>query len=97
MEIEVKAHVRKIHRKCYRRTCQCEKSPVIKTAPLAPRLIPKSQYGISVWVHCLVEKYWQGIPLNRVLNDFKSIDLDISPGVSVHGVAKVGHSSVLKC
>jgi len=85
IEIEVKAHVRKIHRKCYRRTCQCKNSPIIKTAPPAPRLIPRSQYGVSVWIHFLVEKYWLGMPLNRTLKDFKSIDLDISPGTIVGG------------
>ena len=85
VEVEVKAYVRKIHRKCYRRTCQCKNSPVIKVAPPAMRLIPRNQYGVSVWVHLLVEKYWLGMPLNRTLKDFKSIDLDISSGTIIGG------------
>jgi len=85
VEVDVKAHVRKIHRKCYRRTCQCKNSPIIKVAPPAPKLIPKSPYGVSIWVHTLVEKYWLGIPLNRVLKDFKSIDLSISAGSIIGG------------
>lgn len=80
VEVEVKAHVRKIHRKRYRRTCQCKSAPIIKTAPSTPKLIPKSPYGVSVWVRFLVQKYWLGMPLNRTLKDLKSIGLDIPSG-----------------
>ena len=61
IEIDVKAHVRKIKCQRYKKTCQCPNVPGLITAPPAPRLIPKpvlsevegSSLGVSVWVEVL--------------------------------------------
>ena len=42
-EVEVKAHVRKIKRKKYKKGCHCEGTPGIITATPAPRLISKGR------------------------------------------------------
>jgi hypothetical protein len=50
IEVQVQAHRRRIHRKRYRKGCQCPQVAGILTAPPAPRLLPKSSLGVSVWV-----------------------------------------------
>ena len=57
LEIEVKAHVRKIRRKRYKKTCHCPTTPTIITAPPVAKLIPKSKLGISIWVEVILTKY----------------------------------------
>ena len=51
IEVEVRAYRRRIHRKRYRRTCDCPNESQTLTAPAPPKLIPKGRYGVSVWVH----------------------------------------------
>jgi hypothetical protein len=55
-----------IRRRRYRRTCTCD-GPSIVTAPLAPKLIPKGRYGVSVWVEVLLDKYLSYRPTERLL------------------------------
>ena len=85
VEVEVKAYTRVIRRKCYKRGCQCSRSPIIKTAPPAPRLIWKSPFGVSVWVEFLLGKFWFSSPSNRTIKNLSSIGLDIAPGSVVGG------------
>ena len=49
IEIEVRAHTRKIVRPQWRRTCDCPSSPMEVSAPPALRLFDNTPYGISVW------------------------------------------------
>src|SRR5713101_9097872 len=49
IEVQVQAYIRRIHRPRYQKTCQCPQVPGIVTAPPAPRVIPKSPLGVSVW------------------------------------------------
>jgi transposase len=51
LEIEVRAHRRRIRRRRDRATCDCDPARRTLTAPPPPKLIPKSNYGISIWVH----------------------------------------------
>jgi transposase len=57
LEIEVRASRRVIHRHRYRPTCDCGCHPGLVLAPPAPRVIPKSILGVSVWVTVLLDKY----------------------------------------
>lgn len=57
IEVEVQAHIRRIERQRYQKGCQCPQGPGIITAPPAPRLIPKSPLGVSVWTRVLLDKY----------------------------------------
>jgi hypothetical protein len=54
IEVQVRAHVRRIKRKMYRRGCRCEQSPGLITAPLPPRLLPRNPLGPSAWVEVLL-------------------------------------------
>ena len=60
IEIEVKAYVRKIHRARHLRQCGCDTGSAIVCAPLAPKIIPKGKFGISVWSTVLLDKYLYG-------------------------------------
>ncbi len=66
IEIEVKAHRRKIVRPRWRRGCGCASSPSeVATEPPA-RLFPGTPFGISVWTHVLHERFACLRPCRRV-------------------------------
>ena len=43
--VQVQAHLRRIQRHRYQKTCRCPQVPGLVTAPPAPRVIPKSPLG----------------------------------------------------
>ncbi len=88
IEIEVKAHKRRIRRRRYWPTCQCP-LPQIITAPGPPKLIPKGLYGISLWVQILLDKYCFLRPTNRLLEDLRTYGVDLSPGTLTGGLKKL--------
>ena len=89
VEIQVKAYRRKIRRKRYKKTCQCDGVPGIITAPGPAKLILKGTLGLSVWVHLLLEKYLYQRPINRLLESFKDIEYDVPPGTIGGGLKKL--------
>jgi transposase len=89
IEIEVKAHKRKIRRQSYQPTCECDHLPGILTAPGPPKLIPKGLYGVSVWETILLDKYCFLRPTNRLLQDLKTHGLDLSLGTVTGGLKKL--------
>ena len=89
IEIDVAAHVRRIKRRCYRKGCGCPDVPFLITAPPAPRLIPKSLLGVSVWVEVLLQKYQYAIPTNRLCTDLKTLGAPISQGTITGGLQKL--------
>jgi len=54
--VSVRAYVRRVRRKRYRRTCQCPTTPAVISAPPPARLIPKGKLGISVGVEILLDQ-----------------------------------------
>lgn len=89
IEINVGAHVRRIKRRCYKKGCDCPHVPTLMTAPPAPRLIPKSSLGVSVWVEVLLQKYQYAIPTNRLCIDLKTLGAPISQGTLTGGLQKL--------
>jgi transposase len=91
IEVEVKAHVRRIRRMAYTRNpgCTCEDTPVIVTAPPPPRLIPRSDYDVSFWVEVILSKYRYGQPSNRYLQDLGDQGLPVSPGTLAGGLQAI--------
>lgn len=89
VEIEVKAYVRKIHRKRYTGQCDCEACNTIVCAPKAPKIIPKGKFGISVWSTVLLDKYLYGRPSERLLQDMGNHGLDMAPGTLAGGLQKI--------
>jgi transposase len=91
-EVQVKAHIRRIVRKCYKKSCSCPHTPTnpgIIVALPAPKVIPKSPYGISIWEQALLGKFLYAQPLNRILMAFKSLGLPISQGTVTGGLRKL--------
>jgi transposase len=89
IEIEVEAHMRRIKRKKYLRTCQCSSQPIILTAPQVSKVLSKSHLGNSIWVHCLVQKFWHGQPLYRVIQELHSHHLPIPAGTICGGFSRL--------
>jgi transposase len=88
IEINVKAYVRKIKRQRYK-TCQCPTVPGLITAPPAPRLIPKSSLGVSIWVEVLLGKYLYATPTHRLCADLKTLGAPVAMGTLTGGLKKL--------
>ena len=88
--INVKAYQRVIHRKYYRRVCQCKDGGAkLQLAPGGDKLYPKATLGVNIWAHLLVVKYDVYLPLNRILNQLSSNGLDLSAGTVTDGMQKL--------
>ena len=85
VEISVKAYVRKIKRMRYKKHCKCPGVPGLITASTAPRLIPKSSLGVSIWVEALLGKFLSCEPTNRFCADLKSQGAPIAMGTLTGG------------
>lgn len=89
IEIEVKAYRRRYKRKKYTPTCHCGAVPGIITAPAPEKLLAKNLFGISIWVHILLEKYLYQRPINRLLESLKDMNAGLSPGTIGDGLKKL--------
>jgi transposase len=89
LEIDVRAYRRVIKRKRYRPACSCGKHKGILAAPSAPRVIPKSNLGVSIWVEVLLGKYRSHVPVHRLLADWRSRGLDLPSGTVIGGLKKL--------
>ena len=77
IEVEVRAHVRRVHRVRRRAACAC--APGRETLAV-PRLFPNTRYGVSVWALFLLEKYAHHRPLRAVSRMLSAHGLDLAPG-----------------
>lgn len=92
VEIEVKAYRRRVCRKRYHKGCSClstTNDPEIVVAPPPPKIIPKSLYGISIWVHLLLGKFLYAQPLHRILRELRGHGLPIASGTLTGGLQKL--------
>src|SRR5215813_12712284 len=89
IEIQVQAHIRRIQRLRYHKTCQCPQVPGIVTAPPAPRVIPKSPLGVSVWTMVLLDKYLYGRPTHRLCEQFAHHGFPLSQGTLTDGLQRI--------
>ena len=80
IEIEVKAHIRRIVRPRWRRGCECPSSPLEAIAPPAARLFPGTLYGTGFWARFLFEHCACLRPLSRVAAWYADQGLPVSPG-----------------
>ncbi|NOR25463.1 MAG: IS66 family transposase [Desulforhopalus sp.] len=88
IEVEVKAHTRIIIRSRMKKNCSCPGVPNTVTAPMPPKVIAKSPYGISIWEAVLLNKFHYSQPTNRLLNQYAELGLPISAG-SIAGGLKI--------
>jgi transposase len=89
IEVQVQAHLRRIQRRRYQKTCGCPQVPGIVTAPPAPRVIPKSPLGVSLWTTVLLDKYLYGRPTYRFCEQLKHHGLPLSQGTLTDGLRKI--------
>jgi transposase len=89
IEVEVQAYIRRIQRQRYRKGCACPQVAGIITAPPAPRLIPKSPFGVSVWTQVLLDKYLYGRPTHRFCEAWSQHGLPLAQGTLTDGLHKM--------
>lgn len=89
LEIEVRPHRRRVRRKRYRPTCTCAGNPGVVTAAPAPRVIPKCGLGVSIWVEALLDKYLFGRATHRLLDDWRTLGLDLPAGTITDGLRRL--------
>jgi transposase len=88
LEIEVVVYRRVIRRRRGQRTCGCP-GPRTFTAPPAPKLIPKSLLGVSVWVEILLDKFASYRPTQRLLEHWRLLGLDLAAGTITDGLQRL--------
>jgi Transposase IS66 family len=79
---------RVIRRRRAQRTCGCP-GPRTVTAPPAPKLIPKSLLGVSVWVEILLDKFASYRPTQRLLEQWRLLGLDLAAGTITDGLQRL--------
>lgn len=89
IEIEITVYRRVVRRKRYRRTCNCRDQPRTATAPLPPKLLPKSIYGSSLWVHLLLEKFHLQRPMHRTIEQLRLLGLGLASGTINDGLKRI--------
>jgi transposase len=89
LEIDVRAHRRRIRRRRYRAMCDCDPARRTLVAPPPPKLMPKGNYGISIWVHVLLDKYSSYRPTERLLGQLEQYDLDLPAGTVNDGLQRL--------
>src|SRR5215475_15680800 len=89
IEVAVQARIRRIQRQRYRKGCACPQGAGSITAPPAPRLIPKSPFGVSVWTQVLLDKYLYGRPTHRFCEALHQHGLSLAQGTLTDGLHKM--------
>jgi transposase len=89
IEVQVQAHLRRIQRRRYQKTCRCPQVPGLLTAPPAPRVIPKSPLGVSLWTTVWLDKYLYGRPTYRFCEQLKHHGLPLAQGTLTDGLQKI--------
>lgn len=89
IEIESVVYRRIVRRKRYRRTCTCRQQPRTVTAPLPPKLLPKSIYGTSLWIHLLLEKFHLQRPTHRTIEQLRLLGLRLASGTITDGLKRI--------
>lgn len=89
LEIDVRAYRRRIRRRRYRAVCDGDPARRTLVAPPAPKLIPKGNYGISIWVLLLLDKYSSYRLTERLLGQLEPYDLELPGGTINDGLQRI--------
>src|SRR3989454_3359017 len=87
--VQSQAHIRRIQRPRYQKTCGCPHVKGIVTAPPAPRVIPKSPLGVSGWTMMLLDKYLYGRPTHRLCEELRHYGLPLAQGTFTDGLQRI--------
>jgi transposase len=80
IEVEVKAHVRKIRKERLVRRCRCESGPRVVTGQAVGPLFGGSNLGVSVFVELLIGHFSEHLPMRRVLARLAGIGCQVPAG-----------------
>ncbi len=80
-----------ITRLSYKRTCQCEKTPKVITAPQKPSVIKKSILTTATWVHLIIMKYLLAVPIYRYRQAMEPSGFVLCAGTVENGFRKIGN------
>ena len=89
IEIETIVYRQVVRRKRYRRTCECANRQRTVTAPLPPKLLPRSLYGASLWIHLLLEKFHLQRPMQRTIEQLRLLGVSLAPGTVADGLKRI--------
>src|SRR5216683_4100038 len=89
VEVQVQAHIRRIQRPRYHKTCGCPQVSGIVTAASAPRVMPKSPLGVSVWTMVLLDTYLYGRPTHRFCEEWRHDGLPLAQGTLTDGLHRI--------
>jgi transposase len=89
LEIDVRAYRRVIRRRRYQPTCTCPDNRGIITAPGPANVLPRSLFGVSIWVEVLLDKYLFYRPTYRLLADLQTHELGLSQGSLTDGLKRL--------
>jgi transposase len=76
-------------RHSYGPSCDCPTGQGIRTAPKPAKLIPKGLFAVSFWMEVLLKKFEFKQPLQRIVSELKTLDLEVSPGTLTGGLQKI--------
>lgn len=85
--VEITYYVKRIKRKIYKKTCDCNMPIVTAAAP--EKLIPKGKFGTSFWVDALINKYRNHLPIERQVSQMREYALPVSSGTIFGGFCKI--------
>lgn len=90
-EIEWEVRLKRVRhiRHCYQRGCSCLSGPKILVAPKPAKLIAKGLFAVSFWVEVLLKKFAFKQPLERIVSELQSLELEVSPGTLTGGLKKI--------
>ncbi len=88
-EVCVKAYVRKIIRPKYVKGCTCKGTPGVITAPPPPKVIPRSNLGVSVLTRVLLDKFLYSRPTHRLCQDWDQLGYSIAQGTLTGALKKL--------
>ena len=87
--VAVQAYMRRIQRQRYHKGCACPQVAGSITAPPAPRLMPTSPFGVSVWTQVWLDTYLSGHPTHRVCKAWSQHGLPLAQGPLTDGRHKM--------
>jgi transposase len=80
VEVEVKAHLRRIHKERLVRRCRCAAGARVVTGPVVGPLFGGSHLGVSVWVELPLGHFAEHLPMRRVLTRMESVGCPVPAG-----------------
>jgi transposase len=88
LEIETVVYRRVIRRQRLQRVCGCTGPHTVMAAPM-PKLLAKSLLGVSIWVEILLDKFSSHRPTQRLLEQWRSLGLDLAAGTLTDGLRRL--------